>query len=180
MSQNCRSFNSNSKAISNPEVLKGKTKQRVQEAIEKTGYVVNEAARSLRKNKAGATLSYSGCFKPVFLIGFERSWIEASNPTTTFGCQHRRWFWKGKTIIQLCKVKKPMEYWYSVEDSRHWMSWWKILLLLQWSPWMSGLIRQTYQQSQLMDITAKISQILHGMGHSEWIWADHQIVYRLP
>ena len=45
-----------SRAISNPEVLKGKTKQRVQEAIEKTGYVVNEAARSLRKNKAGAIL----------------------------------------------------------------------------------------------------------------------------
>ena len=45
-----------SRAISNPEVLKGKTKQRVQQAIEKTGYVVNEAARSLRKNKAGAIL----------------------------------------------------------------------------------------------------------------------------
>ena len=64
-----------SRAISNPEVLKGKTKQRVQEAIEKTGYVVNEAARSLRKNKAGAILvmvpAASSQFFSLVLSGLE-------------------------------------------------------------------------------------------------------------
>ena len=45
-----------SRALSQPSVVSQRTLKRVQQAIETTGYVVNEAARSLRKKRSGALL----------------------------------------------------------------------------------------------------------------------------
>ncbi len=45
-----------SRALSNPDILSETTRKVVQEAIRATGYRVNQAARNLRKQRAGAVL----------------------------------------------------------------------------------------------------------------------------
>ncbi|SHG85373.1 LacI family DNA-binding transcriptional regulator [Cognatishimia maritima] len=45
-----------SRALSNPDMLTKSTREAVFQAIEKTGYRVNQAARNLRKQRAGAVL----------------------------------------------------------------------------------------------------------------------------
>ncbi|UZD90416.1 LacI family DNA-binding transcriptional regulator [Cognatishimia activa] len=45
-----------SRALSNPDMLTKTTREAVFDAIEKTGYRVNQAARNLRKQRAGAVL----------------------------------------------------------------------------------------------------------------------------
>ncbi|WGW05563.1 LacI family DNA-binding transcriptional regulator [Tropicibacter oceani] len=45
-----------SRALSNPDILSEATRKLVQDAIRQTGYRVNQAARNLRKQRAGAVL----------------------------------------------------------------------------------------------------------------------------
>ena len=45
-----------SRALSNPDMLTKSTREAVFKAVEKTGYRVNQAARNLRKQRAGAVL----------------------------------------------------------------------------------------------------------------------------
>ena len=46
-----------SRALSQPHLLRKKTLKRVEQVIEDTGYIVNEAARSLRSKKTGILLA---------------------------------------------------------------------------------------------------------------------------
>ncbi len=70
-----------SRALSQPDVVSKRTLKRVQQAVESTGYVVNEAARSLRKKKSGALLvmvpAVSSPFFSLVMRGLEATATQA-------------------------------------------------------------------------------------------------------
>jgi len=65
-----------SRALSQPHLLRKKTLKRVEQAIEDTGYIVNEAARSLRSKKTGILLAMISATPSQFfskvLLGVEK------------------------------------------------------------------------------------------------------------
>jgi LacI family repressor for deo operon, udp, cdd, tsx, nupC, and nupG len=70
-----------SRALTQPDVVSKATLKRVQQAIEDTGYVVNEAARSLRRKRSGALLvmvpAVSSPFFSQVMKGLEGTAIRA-------------------------------------------------------------------------------------------------------
>ncbi|MEK9669178.1 MAG: LacI family DNA-binding transcriptional regulator [Deltaproteobacteria bacterium] len=70
-----------SRALSQPDVVSKSTLRRVNKAIEETGYVVNEAARSLRRKKSGVLLvmvpSVSSPFFSLVMRGLEATATKA-------------------------------------------------------------------------------------------------------